>query len=147
MVTSEEKVLIAPCGIYCGDCPLFSARTDEDLCQKIAKARGVPKDKLVLCIGCRLAAGNVPGSGEAVCSTYICASNKGVEFCYQCIDFPCLKLAPCADRAGEIPHNTKIYNLLLVKKDGQAAFVRNYRDHIRLYLHGKKPRAGGEIQA
>ena len=113
MIATEEKALIAPCGIYCGGCPLFLARTDDDLRQKIAKARGASEDKLVLCAGCRTMRGKVSSSGEAVCSTYVCAISKNVEFCYQCTDFPCLKLAPCADRAQEIPYNTKIYNLLL----------------------------------
>jgi hypothetical protein len=90
--------------------------------------------------------GRMAGIGEPVCSTYACTVSQNVEFCYECADFPCLKLAPCADRAGEIPHNTKIYNLLIIKKDGVDAFTQNYRTRIRQYLRGKKPRPGGEIE-
>jgi hypothetical protein len=146
MVGNEEIPLIAPCGIYCGGCPLYLATSDDEWRRKIARARGVSEDKLALCAGCRPLKGNAPGCGEAVCATYICATAKGVKFCYECPDFPCLKLAPCADRAQEIPHNMKIYNLLLMKKDGPATFTRKYRERVRQYLHGKKSKAGCDIQ-
>ena len=147
MASPEERNLIAPCGIYCGGCPLYQARTDAVLRRRIAEKSGVPEDKLALCEGCRPLKGREPAIGGEICSTYACATNdKKVEFCYQCSDFPCLKLAPCADRAQELSHNTKIYNLLLIKRDGVDSFIRNYRGRIGQYFRGKKPKPGGEIQ-
>ena len=148
MAGDEERALIAPCGIYCGNCPLYVARTDEALRKRIAEAQGIPVEEIVLCEGCRPLRGQVPVSGgEPVCDTYACAVNgKKVEFCYECEDFPCLKLAPCADRAQEIPHNTKIYNLLWLQKLGVDAWLEKYPSLMRQYLRGKKPRADGDIQ-
>jgi len=145
-MTDKERTMIAPCGLYCGDCPLYLATIDPEMKRKIATARGVSEDKLVLCAGCRPLKGKIPVVGENVCSTYACIVSKGLEFCYECAEFPCLRLAPCADRAAELPHNTKIYNLLLLKKEGTETFVKNYRTRLNNYRRGRKPKPGGEIQ-
>jgi outer membrane PBP1 activator LpoA protein len=86
--------------------------------------------------------------GEPVCDTYACAVNdKKVEFCYQCEDFPCLKLAPCADRAQETPHhNNKVYSLVRLQKLGIDAWLEKYPNMLRQYREGKKPKIGGDIQ-
>lgn len=148
MASDEERALISPCGIYCGNCPLYRARTDETLRQRIAEGQGIPVEKVLLCAGCRPARGKVSVSGgKPVCDTYACAiDDKKVEFCYECEDFPCLRLAPCADRAQELPHNTKVYQLVLLQKEGFDSFIQNYRTRIRQYRQGKKPKPGGDIQ-
>ena len=147
MASAEERTLIAPCGIYCGGCPLYVARTDETLRQKIAERQGIPVEKVRLCAGCRPSKGRVSVAGDGVCDTYACAvDDKRVEFCYECEGFPCLKLAPCADRAQEIPHNTKVYNLVLLRKLGIDAWIERYPSLLRQYRRGKKPKAGGDIQ-
>ncbi len=130
MASDEERALVSPCGLYCGACPLYKARTDETLRKKIAERQGIPIEKVLLCAGCRPSRGLVSVSGgEPICDTYACAVNdRKVEFCYECEDFPCLRLAPCADRAQEIPHNTKIYNLIWLQKlrNFQLAFGQNF---------------------
>ena len=148
MASDEERALIAPCGIYCGSCPLYIARTDEALRTKIAERQGILVEKVLVCAGCRPSKGLVLVSGgDPICDTYACAVNdKKVEFCYECKDFPCLKLAPCADRAQEIPHNTKVYNLLWLQKLGIDAWLERYPNLWRQYLRGKKPNPGGDIQ-
>ncbi len=148
MASDEERALISPCGLYCGGCPLYVARTDEALRKRIAEGQGIPVEQVLLCAGCQPSQGRVSASGgESICDTYACAvDDKKVEFCYECEDFPCLKLAPCADRAQEIPHNTKIYHLLLLQKEGVDAWIEKYPSLIRQYRRGKKPQAGGDIQ-
>ena len=148
MANDAERALITPCGLDCGSCPLYMARTDETLRKKIAERQGIPVEKVLVCAGCRPLQGLIPVLGlEAVCDIYACAvDDKKVEFCYECEDFPCLKLAPCADRAQEIPHNTKIYNLIWLQKLGVDAWLEKYPSLMRQYLRGKKPRADGDIQ-
>jgi hypothetical protein len=144
----EVRVLIAPCGLNCGGCPLHLAASNEAVRLEVAKWMGVPADKVVPCDGCRPSKGVISALGEtAVCDTYSCAVNeKEVEFCYQCGDFPCLKLAPCSDRAQELPHNTKVYNLLMLQKLGVNDWVERYPRFLQQYLQGKKPRPGSDIQ-
>ena len=148
MASGEERALISPCGLYCGSCPLYRARTDEALRKKIAERQDIPVDKVLLCAGCRPSKGLVPASGgDPICDTYACAVNdKKVEFCYECEDFPCLKLAPCVDRAQEIPHNTKVYNLIWLQKLGIDVWLERYPSLFRQYQRGKKPKSGGAIQ-
>ena len=147
MVSNKERALISPCGLYCGYCVLYKARADDALREKIAERQGIPVEKVPVCAGCRPAKGMIPVLGlESACATYACAVNgKKVEFCYECEEFPCLKLAPCADRAQEVPHNTKIYNLILLRKLGIDAWLERYPTLFRQYRQGKKPNAGGDI--
>jgi hypothetical protein len=148
MAGEEERALISPCGLNCGACPLYIARTDEALRKRIAEGQGVPLEEVYTCPGCRPAKGRLPGVGTGpVCDTFACAvDDKKVEFCYECDDFPCLKLAPCADRAQEIPHNTKVYQLVLLQKEGIDTWIQKYPDRIRGYRRGKKPRPGADIE-
>jgi len=148
MTSDEKKALIAPCGLYCGECPLYLAYTDESLRNKIAENQGIPAEKVFVCKGCRAMEGIIAiAGGDTPCETYTCALyDKNVEFCSQCDEFPCLKLAPCADRAQELPHNTKVYNLVLLERKGIDTFLEKYRERIRQYRRGKKPRPGGDIQ-
>ena len=148
MAGDEERALIGPCGLYCGSCVRYKARTDKALREKVAKQRGIPVEEFFVCAGCRPMRGRVRAAGgDPICDTYACAINdKKVEFCYECEDFPCLKLAPCADRAQEIPHNTKVYNLLWLQKLGIDAWLERYPSLRRQYLRGKKPKSGGDIQ-
>jgi hypothetical protein len=147
MATEQERRLITPCGLYCGRCPLYQALTDVSLRKRMAEVQGISEDKLALCAGCRALEGKVPVLDSPVCATYTCVTSKKLEFCYECPEFPCLKLAPCADRAAEIPHNTKIYKLLLLQKEGIDSFIENYSTFTRQYFRGKKPNAGDDIKS
>ena len=148
MASDKGRALIAPCGIYCGSCRRYQARTDKTLRKQIAEQKGIPVEEVFVCAGCRPMRGRVQMSGgEPVCDTDACAVNdKKVEFCYQCEDCPCLKLAPCADRAQETPHNTKVYSLIWLQKLGIDALLERYPSILKQYRQGKKPKSGGDIQ-
>ena len=53
--------LVAPCGFYCGSCPVYLAGN---------------------CEGCY-------NGGYKECYTYNCVINKDINFCGECSDFPC----------------------------------------------------------
>ena len=142
---NKEKELFAPCGLFCGVCPWYRAQHDEVLAKKLAARLNLPVEA-AHCPGCRAVKGLAPVMGGQVCENYDCATRKGVDFCYQCDEFPCPKLAPCADRAAEIAHNTKIYNLLLIQKKGTKALAKEAPALRRRYFEGKKTRPGGEPQ-
>lgn len=142
---SRKMELFAPCGLFCGVCPWYRAQRNETLAKELAARLGLPVEA-AHCSGCRAVKGLAPVMGGQVCETYDCATGKGVDFCYQCDDFPCPRLAPCADRAAEIAHNTKIYNLLLIQKKGAKSLAREASSLRRRYFEGKKVRPGGEPQ-
>jgi hypothetical protein len=124
------------------------AKTDESLRQRIAEGQGIPVEQVFVCAGCRPMQGRIPGVGSGpVCDTYACSvDSKNIEFCYECGDSPCLKLAPCADRAQQLPHNTKVYQLVLLQKEGIDSWLQKYPDRIRNYRRGKKTRPGGDVE-
>ena len=144
-MTQAER-LTAPCGLYCGACPCYKAQANRDLAEKIASRLELAVEDCI-CSGCRTQRGRIGVMGEPVCETYdCCVDKKRLDFCYQCSDFPCSKLAPCAERAAEIPHNTKIYNLLLIQKEGVESLAKNADNLHRRYFRGSKVRPGGEPQ-
>ena len=145
-VQPNDAKLVAPCGLFCGACPVFKASGDSALAQKLAQTMGVSPEQ-VNCFGCRAEKGHIKVMGEPVCPTYqCCIEQRGLQFCYQCADFPCLKLAPCADKAQMLPHNTKVYNLALLQRLGLEEWLRGAPQLWRQYFSGKKERGGDELK-
>jgi hypothetical protein len=141
-----EARLVAVCGLHCGACPVFKASGDRALAERIAQNVGIPIER-VSCHGCRAEEGHIKLMGEPVCPTYICCvEQKGLQFCYECADFPCLKLAPCADKAQSLPHNTKVYNLVLLQKLGLEKWLQMAPRLRSQYFRGKKERGGDELK-
>ncbi len=127
--------LAAPCGLFCGSCPLYKAWQDPEFHKTLAEKMKVPPEK-AKCPGCRPASGSVTPIGET-CQTYRCAQEKQVSFCYQCNAFPCHKLAPCADRAQLLPHNLKVFSLLALKNMGREKWEKEYPSMARHYFRGQ----------
>jgi hypothetical protein len=132
---SEQAGLAAPCGIHCGLCPLNKALSDEKLRETLAQRMNVLPEKAI-CRGCRAVVGHCPVIGEQ-CATYICAQEKGVEFCCACSEFPCAKLMPCSDRAESLPHNIKVYSLVLRKQKGEKVWNEMISQVYSLYYRGQ----------
>ncbi len=132
---ADTNILEAPCGIHCGLCPLHLAITDEALKKRLSERLNMPLDKVV-CAGCRDIDGYCPVIPEQ-CATWICVKKKGVAFCCECADFPCIKLAPCADRASTRPHNLKVYSLTLRKMKGAYEWSKAIEEIYNLYYKGE----------
>ena len=114
----DYKWMTAPCGLDCFNCPMYLAGQDEELRRKISQRTNLPMEQ-AMCQGCRNQGGIMDFWGwTEPCQAYQCISKKGYDFCYECEDFPCDHLHPYADRANEVPHNTKVFNLCLIKKMG-----------------------------
>ncbi len=131
---NARTVLVAPCGIDCGICELHQCKDDEKLYDRLVE-RGMPKEKLP-CRGCRPTGGDCPViQGE--CRTYSCVKGKKIDFCGDCDEFPCNRLQPCSDRAGILPHNMKVFNLCVVKRDGVEGFTKLTAEFKKKYYLGK----------
>jgi hypothetical protein len=126
--------LVAPCGIDCGICELYTCKDNPAQIEAYA-SRGIPREKLP-CPGCRGCEGECPVIGER-CATYSCVSSKGHRFCYECEGFPCAMLNPAADRAPILPHNTKVFNLCTIRRVGVEGFVSLSSDIKQKYYKGK----------
>lgn len=111
----------APCGIYCPACPGKDAFN---------------------CKGCRELEGKI--RDFPVCKTYDCVTNRGYKFCYECEEFPCEKLQPIVNFEIFRPHNSKVYNLVMIKKHGLVKWNDLVKEKSNLYYNGKKVRYGGD---
>jgi len=106
---------VAPCGIDCINCPLHEKNITEEMKSRLAAMMKTDPEKMV-CQGCRSDQRAVICPAD--CLTLTCSREKGVDFCFECPDFPCEKLNPAADRADKLPHNLKVYNSCRMKKMG-----------------------------
>lgn len=134
MNTKERLDLVAPCGIDCGICELYTCKDNPDLMNAMIE-RGIPKDKIP-CAGCRGVDGNCPVIAEK-CKTFTCVAEKEVEYCHECDEFPCNKLQPSADRSNILPHNMKVFNLCKIANLGVEKFVDQSSEIKRRYYTGK----------
>jgi len=108
--------MTAPCGLDCFNCPMYLAKENHELRTSISKRMGIPVEK-ASCEGCRNEKGTIAFLGMSEpCNVFRCIDKKDIKFCCDCSDFPCDHLHPYADRASQVPHNTKVFNLCLIKK-------------------------------
>ncbi len=133
MGTKEDITLVSPCGGYCGDCPAYKVKDDPslgDMLKKRVNWNGVP------CQGCRPLKGRCQFV-EGTCETYACAERHGVNFCFECPEFPCDKFNPAADKADVLPHNIKVFALTFIQRHGIEAWKKKTAEVKQIYFRGK----------
>lgn len=134
----DYQKMTAPCGLDCFNCPVYLAGGNEKIRMAVAQRLNISPEKAI-CRGCR----NENGTIKAVnttqpCNVYKCIAKKGFLFCSDCSDFPCDHLHPYADMAAERPHNTKVFNLGLIKKMGLEKWATEKAKSVReTYYKGK----------
>ena len=127
----DYKNLTSPCGLDCWNCIMYLVKDDKSKREKIAKKMNVPEDK-ASCQGCRNEKGIIGFLGMTEpCKVFKCVSEKRIDFCCDCEDFPCDNLHPYAQYANQRPHNTKVFNLCLIKKMGLEDWVENKAKSVR----------------
>lgn len=134
----DYRRMTAPCGLDCFNCPVYLAKDNERLRAAVARNLNIPEEKVV-CRGCRDEKGTIGFLGMTEpCNVYRCIQKKGLDFCCDCPDFPCDYLHPYADKAAERPHNTKVFNLCLIKKMGLQAWAESKARSVReTYFRGQ----------
>ena len=130
----DRLKLVAPCGLDCGICELYMCRDDQQLTDFLI-SKGIPQH-ILPCDGCNNIDGKCPILTEK-CATFECAKEKEISFCSECPEFPCSNLAPAVDRADVLPHNMKLYNLCIIKKDGAEKFIKKSLAIKQAYYTGK----------
>lgn len=130
--------MTAPCGLDCFNCTVYQAGENEKLRAVLARKMGVDAVE-VHCPGCREQGGKIAFlKMQEPCNVFKCITAKGLEFCCDCSDFPCDHLHPYADKASHVPHNTKVFNLCLIKKIGLEAWAKEKAGKVKeTYFKGK----------
>lgn len=137
--------MTAPCGLDCFNCTFYHAdQGDADALKTLEQMSvqyNVPKE-IMPCKGCRNLDGKLPlqlhvFGEDHYCASYECAKEKGLAFCSDCDEFPCDHLHPYADMATEVPHNTKVFNLCLIKKMGLETWAKEKAGKVKdTYFNG-----------
>mgnify|MGYP003806128979 FL=1 len=119
---TDEKNLVAPCGNFCGACDMYRCAAhgnragQEKLAERFRKHLGMPdaQTEWMVCVPCRQ---NLEKCWSADCKVFhCCVKEKGLDFCFECDDFPCDLLKPCSGCAPA--HNLKVFNLVRIQKLG-----------------------------
>jgi len=134
----DYQQMTSPCGLDCFNCLAYLANEDKSLREGIAERLHIPLDA-AKCDGCRNAKGVISFLGDkGPCVVFSCTSRKDITYCYQCTDFPCDHLHPYADQASVRQHNTKLFNLCLIKKMGIDGWVKDKALNVKqTYFFGK----------
>jgi hypothetical protein len=110
----------AYCGLNCGACPVGRANEsgDADLLAKMADECGRNAGEL-LCEGCKA---EVTAGFCSRCRMRLCAMGKGLEFCIECVDYPCGILT--AFRNDDAPHHSMVFrNLEQIRSLGVESWL------------------------
>lgn len=130
----DQKCLVASCGTYCGECECYTCRDSNEL-KKYLISKGMDEAKLP-CPGCREVKGECTAL-KGTCPTYLCIQEKAVDFCYECNEYPCIKLCPCSDKANILPHNMKLANLCMIEHQGIDKMIAGFKQQKLNYFKGK----------
>ena len=136
----DVRALTAPCGLDCFNCPCYLANDHVEIRKQVMSSAQVSSEDAA-CRGCRKENGIAPirrAYGHGPCRVYRCASEKSMETCADCPDFPCDNLQPYADRASVLPHNIKVFNLALIRKMGLEKWAREKAKQVRDTYFGHK---------
>jgi hypothetical protein len=106
--------MIAVCGLDCESCDIRTAPDDPEAAKRLVawfkkegwlkETEGIEEicERSMYCRGCR---GDRSVHWTPDCPVLICCvDEKGVEFCYQCDDFPCDQLTKWADQSEQHSH-------------------------------------------
>jgi len=92
------KHMVAPCGMNCSFCYVHHKNKSP-------------------CLGCRVKDGNQPKSCQD-CKIKSCISDKNLEFCFQCSDYPCT-LIKRLDRSYRTRYDESLIKTLdTIKNEG-----------------------------
>lgn len=144
---TEDKNLIAYCGLYCGDCFGYQGKVADlarDLRKELRQARfdktaeflsampffatfknyGQCYEVLGALVKFRCKNTCKGGGGPPFCKMRQCCQKKGIEGCWQCDEFEtCEKLDFLKPNHGD----AHLKNLKILKKQGLDAFIQGKR--------------------
>lgn len=132
---STGKNEIAYCGLYCPMCSFRVAYETQDRDHFVNLPAQYERRKhmeLEPCGGCKAEASLC---GE--CDKRDCATEKGIDTCADCGDFPCAKLDAFA--GDGIPHHKEsLENLHAIKQMGYDAWLADQNEKSRCQTCGKR---------
>ena len=131
---NDDRRFAAPCGLYCGACIIRSAvkKNDPQLIQRIADGLAVYLGhpvgvEDVECEGCLSGVRAAPCRD---CEIRDCATERGVDWCSQCDDFPCQLITGFNN--DEFAHHSEVLdNIRRQQEIGVSAWVEEQEKRWR----------------
>jgi hypothetical protein len=125
MSKKSNNWAIAFCGLNCAKCDMYEAghgdekKRDEIYTWFKEKRNKILKPEQITCEGCK---GPLGTHWSEDCKMMTCAKKKGVQYCFECADFPCSILNTFASD-GAPHHKRTVENLKRMKKIGIDAWI------------------------
>jgi hypothetical protein len=93
-ILNKKSKLIAACGLNCVECDIYLAQNNLETAQKLVEQfDGMWEDVKVTDFHCSTCKGDQSECWTSECWIRdCCLENKKLEFCYECKEFPCIKL-------------------------------------------------------
>lgn len=127
----DYRKMTAPCGLDCFNCLTFLASNDEETIRSVAEELKVDPEE-IKCRSCREMGGVITSQGMTEpCPIFLCAQERGHEFCSQCEDFMCEKLDPNSQSRERTPCNIRVINLSLIKRMGVEKWAKEKQRRAR----------------
>jgi len=117
--------LISVCGLNCAACDIHQAylgnqKVRNEIVEWFRKERNkIVKPEQIKCEGCR---GSIDVHWSPDCKMMLCARKKGVQYCFQCSEFPCTILNEFSSD-GISHHRRTVENLKKMKEIGLEAWI------------------------
>ena len=120
--TGSRETLVAPCGLYCGACPMYLATQEKDerriqgILQQMSARGGKMSREDLLCDGC-IGGGRVASFCRS-CGIRECAGKKtGDKRCSSCSEFACNRITGF-NNDGMLHHSEVLANLRQLRTMG-----------------------------
>src|SRR5512146_2144059 len=120
VASTPDKRLAAVCGLFCPSCTIFIGREDPGRLEVIG-ARVQKAVEELQCEGCR--SDKRCFYCREKCKMTKCASEKGVEFCGECNEYPCEDLKAFQ---AEMPHRIELWKAQ--SRIREAGYEKWYRE-------------------
>jgi hypothetical protein len=124
--TTPDKKLAAVCGLFCPACTIFIGSTEDPARLKAVSERlGLTTEEME-CHGCRA------DKRGMFCSMYCkmtkCASEKGIDFCGECDEYPCAELK---EFQAKMPHRIELWEAQArIKEVGYETWYSEMVEHF-----------------
>lgn len=125
----SDKWAISVCGLNCAKCDIYEAghgneKARDEILDWFRKERSqILKPEDVRCNGCR---GSLKFHWSSDCKMMLCAKKRGMQYCFQCRDFPCTLLKEFSSN-GISHHKRTVENLKRMKEIGITAWIEEQK--------------------
>jgi hypothetical protein len=117
-----DKNFAAVCGLYCEACTLFIATKEDPARLKGLAERFQLSEETISCYGCR--SNNRCPYCES-CKMFACATDRGIDFCIECDEYPCNDLKQFQ---SERPHRIELWDdLKRIKAIGYEQWLKEIK--------------------